>query len=76
MKPKVFIDTNVMVDLLTRREPFYIAAKQLFSLVDQGKCKAWLLQSRFLFFIFLRLRHLLNIPKYSIPSNLVSFFIS
>lgn len=40
MKPKVFIDTNVMVDLLTRREPFYIAAKQLFSLVDQGKCKA------------------------------------
>ena len=40
MKQKVFIDTNVMVDLLAKREPFYEAAKQLFSLVDLGKCVA------------------------------------
>lgn len=40
MKQKIFIDTNVMVDLLAQREPFYTAAKQIFSLVDVGKCTA------------------------------------
>lgn len=40
MKQKIFIDTNVMVDLLARRAPFYEDAKQLFSLVDMGKCTA------------------------------------
>ena len=40
MKQTLFIDTNVMVDLLAKREPFYDAAKQLFSLVDRGKCAA------------------------------------
>lgn len=40
MKQKVFIDTNVMIDLLAKREPFYKAAKHLFSLVDTGKCIA------------------------------------
>ncbi len=40
MKQKIFIDTNVMVDLLAQREPFYTAAKQIFSLVDIGKCTA------------------------------------
>ena len=37
MKQRIFIDTNVMVDLLAKREPFYEAAKQLFSLIDTGK---------------------------------------
>lgn len=40
MKQKVFIDTNVMIDLLARRIPFYENAKLLFSLVDMGKCTA------------------------------------
>ena len=38
MKPKLFVDTNVMVDLLAHRAPFYEAAKQLFSLADMNKC--------------------------------------
>lgn len=37
---KIFVDTNVMVDLLARREPFYTDAARLFSLVDMGKCTA------------------------------------
>lgn len=37
---KIFIDTNVMVDLLAKREPFYDAAARLFSLVDIGQCTA------------------------------------
>lgn len=40
MNMKVFVDTNVMVDLLARREPFYTDAARLFSLVDVGKCVA------------------------------------
>ncbi len=38
MKPNLFVDTNVMVDLLAHREPFYEAAAQLFSLADRNKC--------------------------------------
>lgn len=38
MKPKLFVDTNVMVDLLAHREPFYESAKRLFSLADTDKC--------------------------------------
>lgn len=38
MKPKLFVDTSVMVDLLAHREPFCEAAKQLFSLADMNKC--------------------------------------
>ena len=38
MKPKIFVDTNVMVDLLAHREPFYESAKRLFSLADTDKC--------------------------------------
>lgn len=37
MKPKVFIDTNVVLDLLAHRKPFYKEAQMLFSLADQGK---------------------------------------
>jgi len=35
----VFIDTNIVLDLLGRREPFYQDAAQLFSLADRGKIK-------------------------------------
>lgn len=40
MHMKVFVDTNVMVDLLVRREPFYADTARLFSLVDVGKSVA------------------------------------
>lgn len=40
MSIRIFVDTNVMVDLLARREPFYADAARLFSLVDMGKCTA------------------------------------
>jgi predicted nucleic acid-binding protein len=32
---KVFIDTNVVIDLLAKREPFYLEAQELFSLGDK-----------------------------------------
>lgn len=31
---KVFVDTNIVIDLLARREPFYNDAQQLFSISD------------------------------------------
>lgn len=36
---RLFIDTDVALDLLGRREPHYDAAAQLFSLADKGKIK-------------------------------------
>jgi predicted nucleic acid-binding protein len=36
----VFVDTDIILDLLTRREPFYPAAARLFSLVERGELKA------------------------------------
>lgn len=32
---KIFIDTNIVIDLLSRREPFYEEAANLFSLADR-----------------------------------------
>ena len=34
---KLFIDTNIVIDLLLKRKPFYIEAAKLFSLADKGK---------------------------------------
>lgn len=36
---KLFIDTNIVLDLLGKREPFYGDAAKLFSLADKGKVK-------------------------------------
>ncbi|WKN41283.1 type II toxin-antitoxin system VapC family toxin [Tunicatimonas pelagia] len=36
MKPKLFLDTNIMLDLLGEREPFYQPTAKLASLVDNG----------------------------------------
>ena len=33
----IFLDTNIVIDLLAKREPFYSSAAQLFSLADKGK---------------------------------------
>jgi predicted nucleic acid-binding protein len=32
---KLFIDTNIVIDLLSRREPYYLEAATLFSLADK-----------------------------------------
>lgn len=32
---RIFVDTNVLIDLLSRREPFYDEAATLFSLADE-----------------------------------------
>ncbi|MGE4290353.1 MAG: type II toxin-antitoxin system VapC family toxin [Salinivirgaceae bacterium] len=32
---KIFLDTNIVIDLLSQREPFYEAAANLFSLADK-----------------------------------------
>jgi predicted nucleic acid-binding protein len=34
--PSIFVDTDVILDLLARREPFFAAAARLFSLAEQG----------------------------------------
>ena len=34
---KLFIDTNIVIDLLAKREPFYEEAAKLFSLADKKK---------------------------------------
>jgi predicted nucleic acid-binding protein len=34
---KLFVDTNIVIDLLAKRDPFCDAAAALFSLADQGK---------------------------------------
>ncbi|MDZ4682398.1 MAG: PIN domain-containing protein [Saprospiraceae bacterium] len=36
---KLFIDTNIVIDLLGKREPFYEEAAKLFSLADRKKIK-------------------------------------
>lgn len=37
MNKKVFIDSDIILDLLCKREPFYAFAAELFTLGDKGK---------------------------------------
>lgn len=39
MIPTVFVDTDIILDLLTKRQPFYRAAAALFSRVERGELK-------------------------------------
>jgi len=41
MKPKIFIDTDIILDLFAKREPFNKAAIVLFSLVEKNKVHAF-----------------------------------
>jgi predicted nucleic acid-binding protein len=42
MKKKVFVDTDIIYDLLAAREPFYNAAACLFTLADEGKIDVYI----------------------------------
>jgi predicted nucleic acid-binding protein len=39
---KVFVDTNIVIDLLQRRVPFHEDAERLFSAADLGMVELWL----------------------------------
>ncbi|MBN1463197.1 MAG: PIN domain-containing protein [Paludibacteraceae bacterium] len=34
---KIYLDTNILIDLLSKREPFYEEAAELFSLADKNR---------------------------------------
>ena len=38
---KIFLDTDVILDLLAKREPFYENSYKVFSLIDRNKIKAF-----------------------------------
>ncbi len=38
---KAFVDTDISLDLLTARQPFYEAASRLFTLADKGQVKLY-----------------------------------
>ncbi len=33
---KIFVDTNILLDVLTKREPFYENSAMIWSLVEEG----------------------------------------
>ena len=37
MKDRLFLDTNIVLDLLGKRTPFYISAAKIVTLADKGK---------------------------------------
>ncbi len=37
---RVFIDTNLLLDVLAKREPFYAAAARVWTLAESGACDA------------------------------------
>jgi predicted nucleic acid-binding protein len=44
---KVFVDTNVVIDLLAKREPFYKEAQDLFTLSDKKEIELQISSSTF-----------------------------
>lgn len=41
MKEKLFLDTNVVIDLLGERDPFYESAAKIATLADKGKIQIY-----------------------------------
>ncbi len=41
MMEKIFLDTDVILDLLSKRQPFYENSYKVFSLIDRNKIKAY-----------------------------------
>ena len=41
MNSKLFINTDIILDILAKREPFYNPAAQLFALIDEKKVDAY-----------------------------------
>jgi len=41
MNQKLFIDTDIILDILAKREPFYNPAAQLFALIEEKKVDAF-----------------------------------
>ena len=39
---KVLVDTNVLLDVLARRDPFYVAASALWSMAERNRTDAWI----------------------------------
>jgi predicted nucleic acid-binding protein len=42
MRKKVFVDTDIIYDLLAKRDPFYLAAARLFTLADEGRVQIFI----------------------------------
>ena len=42
MKRKVFVDTDIIYDLLAKRDFFYLPAARLFTLADEGKIEIYI----------------------------------
>ena len=42
MKEKLFLDTNVVIDLLGERDPFYESAAKIATLADKGKIQIYI----------------------------------
>ncbi|HSV55827.1 MAG TPA: PIN domain-containing protein [Magnetospirillaceae bacterium] len=42
MNRKVFVDTDIVLDVITRREPFYVPAAQVFSLAAEKKIELYI----------------------------------
>lgn len=42
MTSRVFVDTDIIYDLLAKREPFYLPAARLFTLADEGKIEIFI----------------------------------
>lgn len=62
MSKRVFIDSDIILDLLCRREPFYQDAAELFTIGDRGKIQ--LVTTSIVFAnVFFILRKILGIEK-------------
>ena len=39
---RIFVDTNLLLDVLAKREPFYAAAARIWSMSETGACEAFI----------------------------------
>jgi predicted nucleic acid-binding protein len=67
---KIFVDTNIVVDMLAKREPFFDEAANLFSLADNNKIKISLSSLTIANINYILLRKINSVKAKSILRNL------
>lgn len=71
---KVFIDTNLVLDVLAQREPFYTTSAQIWKLIENGELKGYLSATSITDIFYILNKHLGSDKAYDSLDKLLIVF--
>lgn len=71
---RALVDTNVVLDVLLKREPFHKASAQVFAAVEQSLCKGYLCSTTVTTIHYIAARHIGQVESRKCISTLLKLF--